>query len=533
MDFQWIAIALGDVAWISIAFALGLLSRSAGLPPLVGFLVTGFLLNAYGIASGEMLEKLSDLGITLLLFTVGLKLNLRTLARPQVWAVTGLHTSVVVVVFGFTIYALAIAGVPFLSNLDLPRALLIAFALSFSSTVFVVKALEERGAMVSLHGRIAVGILIMQDIAAVAFLAVSTGKWPSAWALLIVLLFPLRPILHKLLQRVGHGELLVLYGFLLAMGGAELFELVELKGDLGALVLGLLIANHPKADEMAKTMLGFKDLFLLGFFLSIGLSGQLTLETLVIGALIAPFAFLKSALFFDLLTRFRLRARTSLFASLNLTNFSEFGLIVAAIGVANGWIDNQWLIVIAVALSLSFVIAAALNTTSQQLYTQHRAIWKRLQREELIPDDRLLDTKGATIAIIGMGGIGTGAYDTMRELHGDTVVGVDIDPITARNQRATGRNVLRGDPSDADFWDRAQETHKLELVMLALPKLTTNLAVLEQLKAASFAGRVAVIAKFQDEVDALKDAGATTVFNIYTEAGAGFAGHVAAQEHKA
>ena len=533
MDFQWIAIALGDVVWISIAFVLGLLSRAAGLPPLVGFLATGFLLNAYGIASGEMLEKLSDLGITLLLFTVGLKLNLQTLARPQVWAVTGLHTSIVVVVFGFAIYALVLAGAPFLSDLDLPRALLIAFALSFSSTMFVVKALEEKGEMASLHGRIAVGILIMQDIAAVAFLAISTGKWPSAWAVLTILLIPLRPILHKLLQRVGHGELLVLYGFLLAMGGAELFELVELKGDLGALVLGLLIANHPKADEMAKTMLGFKDLFLLGFFLSVGLSGQPTLETIVVGALIAPFVFLKSALFFSLLTGFRLRARTSLLASLNLTNFSEFGLIVAAIGVANGWIDSQWLIVIAIALSLSFAIAAALNTVSQQLYTQHREIWKRLQRGELIPDDRLLDTKGARIAIIGMGGIGTGAYDTMRELHGETVVGVDTDPITARNQRSTGRNVLHGDPSDADFWDRIQATHTLELVMLALPKVTTNLAVVKQLKAASFAGQVAAIAKFQDEVEALKEAGATTVFNIYTEAGAGFAGHVLAQEHKA
>ncbi len=530
MDFQWIAIALGDVVWISIAFVLGFLSRSIGLPPLVGFLATGFLLNAYGIASGEMLEKLSDLGITLLLFTVGLKLNLQTLARPQVWAVTGLHTSIVVAIFAVALYGLAMVGVPFLSDLNLPQAMLIAFALSFSSTVFVVKALEEKGEMASLHGRIVVGILIMQDIAAVAFLAISTGKWPSVWALLIVLLFPMRLILLKLLQRVGHGELLVLYGFLLAMGGAELFELVELKGDLGALVLGLLIANHPKADEMAKTMLGFKDLFLLGFFLSIGLSGQPTLETIVVGALIAPFVFLKSALFFGLLTRFGLRARTSLLASLNLMNFSEFGLIVAAIGVANGWIDNQWLMVIVISLALSFAIAAALNTVSQQLYTRHRTIWKRLQRDDLVPDDWLLDTKGATIAIIGMGGIGTGAYDTMRELHGDTVVGVDIDPITAKNQRSTGRNVLHGDPSDADFWDRMQATHTLELVMLALPKVATNLAVVEQLKAASFAGRVAAIAKFPDEVEALKEAGATTVFNIYTEAGAGFAGHVLAQE---
>ena len=145
MDFEWIAIALGDVAWISIAFVLGLLFKTFRLPPLVGFLAAGFVLNLYGIASGEMLHRLSDLGITLLLFIVGLKLNLRTFARPQVWAVTGLHMSITVVVFGVAIYTLAYLGTPFLSDLDLSRALLIAFALSFSSTVFVVKVLEEKG----------------------------------------------------------------------------------------------------------------------------------------------------------------------------------------------------------------------------------------------------------------------------------------------------------------------------------------------------------------------------------------------------
>jgi len=159
----------------------------------------------------------------------------------------------------------------------------------------------------------------------------------------------------------------------------------------------------------------------------------------------------------------------------------------------------------------------------------HRTTWKRLQRADLLPDDRLLDIEGATIAIIGMGGIGTGTYDKMRKLYGETVVGVDIDPVTVKNQRATGRNVLLGDPSDADFWDRIQATHTLELVMLALPKLTTNIAVLGQLKATSFTGRIAATAKFQDEVEELKLAGAETVFNVYTEAGAGFAAHVAAQ----
>lgn len=526
MDFQWIAIAFGDVVWISIAFALGLLSRAVGLPPLVGFLATGFVLNAYGITSGEMLNKLADLGITLLLFSVGLKLNLRMLARPQIWAVTGLHTAIVVAGFGLLIYLLAIIGAPLFGGLDIGTALLIAFALSFSSTVFVVKVLEQKGEMASLHGRIAIGILIMQDIAAVVFLAISIGKLPSPWAVLVVLLIPLRFVLHKLLERVGHDELLVLYGFLLAMGGAELFEFVGLKGDLGALVLGVLIANHPKSDEMAKTMLGFKDLFLLGFFLSIGLSGQLTVETLVIGTLLAPLVFLKSALFFILLTRFGMRARTSLLASINLNNYSEFGLIVAAIGISNAWIGAEWLVVIAIALSVSFAIAAVLSSFSQQVYTRHQDRWKRLQRDALAFDDKLLDMQGARIAVIGMGGVGTGAYDTMREREGDVVVGVDIDPVTAANQREAGRHVFHGDPSDADFWDRMQAGHSLEMVMLALPKHATNMAVLSQVKATGFKGRIAATARFPDQVEALEEAGADTVFNIYREAGAGFAAHV-------
>jgi predicted Kef-type K+ transport protein len=532
MDFQWIAIAFGDVVWISMAFALGLLSRTAGLPPLVGFLATGFLLNALGYTGGEILDKLADLGITLLLFTVGLKLNLRTLAKPQVWATTVLHTSLVVLFFGFILFILALTSAPLLGGMDLSQVFLVAFALSFSSTVFVVKALEERGEMASVHGRIAIGILIMQDIAAVAFLVISMGQWPSHWAILIFLLIPLRQLLLKFLEQVGHGELLVLYGFILAMGGAELFELVQLKGDLGALVLGLLIANHPKADELAKTMLSFKDLFLLGFFLSIGLSGHVTMTALLAGLLLTPLIFLKSALFFALLTRFNLRVRTALLATLNLTNFSEFGLIVIAISVAKGWIDSQWLIVLAVALSFSFVIAAGINRFSGKLYTRHRDFLKRMQSSKLTPDDQLLDTKGATIAIIGMGGVGSGAYDTMTSIHGNTVVGIEIDPLTAKNHRIEGRNVLHGDPSDADFWDRIQANHSLELVMLALPKLTTTLAVLSQLQATGFNGRIAATAKFPDEAETLLKKGAHTVFNIYTEAGAGFASHVINQNEE-
>jgi len=526
MDFEWVAIALGDVTWISLAFVLGFLARLISLPPMVGFLATGFVLNYLGIASGETLQKLADLGITLLLFTVGLKLNLKVLIRPQVWSVTVLHVSIIIAVFGALIFSLALMSVPLFSELDLKLSLMLAFALSFSSTVFVVKSLEEKGEMKSLHGRIAIGILVMQDLAAVIFLAASTGKIPSLWALLLFLLIPLRPLFHHFLQKTGHGELLILYGLVLALGGAELFELAGVKGDLGALIMGVLISTHSKSNEMAKSMLGLKDLFLLGFFLSIGMSGYFSLEALIIGLLMVPFVFIKSTLFLILMTRFKLRARTSLLASLNLTNYSEFGLIVAAIGVSNGWMNAEWLVVIAIALSLSFTIAAPLNNIDDKLYSQFRSFWLKFQRKERLPDDMLLDTHGATIAIFGMGRVGSGAYDKMRERHGETVVGIDFDSYRVKEHQLKGRKVLHGDPSDYDFWEKIEQDHSIELVMLALPNLQANLDALEQLKKISFSGRIAATARFPDDVQLLKQSGAIAVFNIYTEAGAGFANHV-------
>ncbi|MEM9402353.1 MAG: cation:proton antiporter [Pseudomonadota bacterium] len=524
MDAAWITTGLSDVSWIALAFALGLLARLVKLPPLVGFLLAGFVLSTQDSVDGEVFDRLAELGITLLLFTIGLKLSLSTLARPQVWAVSAIHMLATIGIFVLLLHVLVFAGV--FSQLDLRQTLLVAFALSFSSTVFVVKVLEDRGSVGSLHGRIAIGILLMQDIAAVVFLAASTGHFPSLWAVLLLLLIPFRRVLHGLMDHLGRGELLVLYGLLLSLGGAELFEAFGVKGDLGALIIGILMASHARAAEMAKALFSFKDLFLLGFFVSIGLSGEVSLDNVVIGFALAPVIFVKAGLFFFLLTRFGLRARTSVFASINLGNYSEFGLIVAAIGAQAGWMDASWLLSISIGMAISFVIAAIFSSLSEDIYERYRDALRRFQRDAIIPDDQLLDLGGATIAVVGMGRVGASTYDLMIAKHGDTVVGIDSDPVMSRSERAIGRRVLTGDPSDRDFWDRVQATHRLELVMLALPRISTTLEVLEQLRQAGFAGHVAATARYPDEMQMLVDAGATTVYNLYTEAGAGFASHV-------
>ncbi len=526
MEFGLVAIALGDVTWLFLAFAAGLTARAIGLPPLVGFLCAGFLLKSQGIASTEVLNKLADLGITLLLFTVGLKLNLNTLLRPQVWGVSALHTICVMTVSVALMLGLGLFTLPFVSDLNLQNAALVAFALSFSSTVFVAKVLEEKSEMSSLHGRIAIGVLIVQDLVAVVFLAFSAGKLPTVWALLLLLLIPLKPLLLAILQRVGRGELLVLYGFILALGGANAFEMVGIKGDLGALVLGVMIGTHVRAEEMAKTMLGFKDLFLLGFFLSIGLSQNLTLSAVIMGAALLPLILFKTALFFGLFVVFNLRARTSLLASLSLGNYSEFGLIVASISVANGWLAADWLVAIAVALALSLVLASGFNTVAHAAYERHRDFWKKYQRVRRMRDDAAYDLRGFNVLVIGMGGVGTGTYDTVLKKQHASVLGVDIDPVTIQNQQQVGRNAVLGDPTDPDFWDRVQEAHTVQQVFLALPNHESILEVLEQLKLIGFQGKVAATARFEDEVARLKERGADCVYNIYQEAGVGFARHV-------
>jgi predicted Kef-type K+ transport protein len=519
-----------DPLLILIAFVFGFAVYRVGLPPLVGYLIAGFVLQALGIQGGENLETVADIGVMLLLFTIGLKLKLKTLARPEIWAGASIHMLITVLVFGVAIFGVGLAGFSAFAGLDLKLSLLVAFALSFSSTVFAVKALEDRGEMASLHGRVSIGILIMQDIFAVLFLTFSTGKIPSPWALALVGgLIAARPLLIAMLNRVGHRELLLLFSIFLALGlGAAGFDFVRLKPDLGALFLGVLIAGHPKAEEMSDALLSIKDLFLVGFFLTIGLGGAPTLQSIAIAGFLAMVVALKVVLFFFLLSRFKLRVRTSLLAALSLANYSEFGLLVASIGVKNSWIGPEWLITIAIALSISFIVASPLNTAAHQIYERWSRRLKPFETKSRHPDDQPLDIGNAEIAVFGIGRIGTAAYEDMREKFGEIVVGIDFNYEVVAEHRQAGRNVIVGDAADIDFWDRATAAggDKIRIVILAMPDHRANMNAIEELAQRQFEGRIAAMAMFDDEVEELKQAGAHAAYNIYAEAGFGFAEHI-------
>lgn len=524
MDSILLSIDPREPLWIAIAFVFGLLVSRVGLPPLVGFLLAGFFLNAIGAESGEFLRVTADLGVTLLLFTIGLKLRVNMLLPPHIWGVASLHMALVVGLLTLFTLSLGSFGLPLVSGVDLQTALIIAFALSFSSTVFAVKILDQVGASGTFYGFIAIGVLIMQDIAAVVFMAVSAGKLPSVWAIGLLALFPLRYLLQAILARVGHGEILVLFGIVLALGGADLFELVNLKGDLGALVVGMLLATHPKANEMAKSLMSFKELFLVGFFLSVGMAAPLSWDAILIASLFIMVLPIKTALYFFLFAGFKLRASTSWRSSLVLANYSEFGLIVGSVAVGTGWLPPEWMAVFAIMLSMSFIGAAPIVDNGERLYSLWRPRFKRLERIKRIAEEENVQIGVVEVLVFGMGRVGSAVYDSLSEDFPGMVLGVDMDDYQVTRHLAQGQQVVRGDATNPDFWTRAPGlANQLEWVILALPRHPANMAAAERLREIGFTGRIASVTKFHDEIEDLKKLGVEFVFNIYAEAGKGFA----------
>ena len=511
-----------DFVWILFAFGCGLGVRVFSLPPLVGYLAAGFMLNGLGVRPAEGLQTLADLGITLMLFTIGLKLNLRDLFKVEVYGGALSHlvlwTGLISVVF----VSLGALMLPHFADIDFTGAALLAFACSFSSTVCIVKLLEENGEMKTRHGQIAIGILVVQDIAAVLFLAFATHELPSLWVVCLVLLIPARPVLYRIMNHAGHGELLPLTGFFLALGGYELFSLLNLKGDLGALAAGLLLSQHAKSGELAKALLNFKDLFLIGFFLSIGFIALPDWPMVISAVLLTLLLPLKFLLFFGLFIVLRLRARSSYLASLALTNYSEFGLIVAVLCVNTGWLDKQWLVILALTVALSFVFTSVVHRSSHVLYSRHKDFIRRFEYPQRLVEDLQHEPLGAEILVVGLGRVGKGAFHALQADLGEKVWGMDSDMARVKRLQAEHLHVFNGDGEDAELWENL-DISNIRLILLALPSIGDVQNITAQLKGAQYEGKIAAIARYEDERITLLASGIDRVFNFYTEAGSGFA----------
>ncbi len=499
-----------EVITISFAFFFGLAVRQIGLPPLVGFLAAGFAINLFapllGLPSytGKTLGHVAHLGVLMLLFTVGLKLKIAQIAQPQVVGGALLHFAMSVLLF--------MPGLKFLMGLDWNTALLMAIALSFSSTVLAAKLLETKRELGAFHGRTAIGILIVQDIIALVVLAIWSGQSPNIWALLVFGLPLLRPVLHRLLDIAGHDELLVLMGMLLSLviGGMG-FQAMGLSSEIGALVMGVLLSTHGRAKELGASLWSLKEIFLVGFFLQIGLTGLPDWGAMVFAVAAGIVLALKGALFFALLVAFKLRARSAFLSALSLTAYSEFGLIVAA-GVL-----PEYLVPLAIAVSISFVISAPLNRYAHPLYERYETRLRHFERDTIHPDEQPKHMGDADVLIFGMGRTGSAAYLTMIE-QGFKPLGLDADTYKAQAHRDAGRNVMFADAEDSNFW-RSCNLGQIKAAILSMDDLEAKLIAARSLRQRGFTGPIVAHALHDAHQEQIREAGADYTYLTMNQAG--------------
>lgn len=514
--------------WVGSTFLLGFAFKRIGMPPMLGFLASGFLMSLLGLHEGTLaLGAISDLGIYLLLFTIGLKLNLKGLARPEIWGGATIHALLTILATVLLLLIGRFAGITFLDQLSPMQLAIIGFALSFSSTVFAVKILDQKGEMNSIHGQVAIGILIMQDLMAVLFLTISKGQLPSLWVFALpIFLLVVRPLLEYIMDHVGHGELLPMSGlFIVLIIGTTSFAFVGLKPDLGALLAGVLIGSHPRSHELSASLYSFKDVFLVGFFFQVGLTGIPEIGHIIVALLLVCILPLKSFIYFIVFTRFHLRARTGLLATLSLSNYSEFGLLVSAIAMKNGWLSADWLIIFALALTFSFIASSPINIRTNIIYKYYESFLRRFETDKTHPGDISVDLGNSDTLIFGLGAFGTMAYDTIQERLGDKVLAVDLDKKRVRQLKKTGRTIVWGDATDYDFWHLI-DLDKIKLVILAMTNHQANMLAIKEMKSAGYDGPITATAQFEDERLELIKVGATAAYNIFSEAGAGYADHV-------
>ena len=508
--------------YIAFAFVFGMITKVINAPPLVGFLVAGFVLNLLGYGAPQELSEIARFGVLLMLFTVGLNIRLQNIARFDVWGVG----------FGHLLLFSAPLALMFHYAFDFSWliAASIACVLSFSSTVVAAKSLDEKNELGAFHGRMAIGILIVQDLVALILLSAIRGHTPSLGMLLLLALIPLRKLLHRLLDIVGHNELLLLLGIGYALFGGILFEAVGLDEELGALVLGCLCSGSQKSGELFRILWGLREVFLVGFFLMIGMSAAATADIYlfpvpVMLLLLLPF---KAVLFHVLLIAFNLRARSSFLTGIALTNYSEFGLIVAQATFMMGLVPHTWVTILAITVAMSFVISALLNNAAHGIYARFTKQLNFFQRypnkgshHRIYPDNEPMSLGIADIVIFGMGRFGTSTYDRLKQ-RGANVIGLDSDQGKVHDHQQKGRLVLYADAENPDLWDTL-DLSRLCAILLAMPDMEAKETATKAICCSGYKGLLGATNLFPEEEEKLRELGCNITYHYYSQAGIGFA----------
>jgi Kef-type K+ transport system membrane component KefB len=545
LDFTFANVFYEIAALVLLATVLGFAGLLLRQPLIVAFIAAGVLAgpDVLGlVSSADFVGTLSQISIAVLLFLVGLKLDLNLVrSLGKVAVATGLGQVVFTAAFGFLI-CLAL-------GLDALTSLYIAVALTFSSTIIIVKLLSDKQEIDSLHGKVALGFLIVQDLfvvlAMVLLSAIGIGSATEgsgfgeilkvlaggALSILFVGVF-IRYAATPLLSYIARSpELLVIFAVGWAAGFAALGDAVGLGKEMGGLLAGVSLASTPYRDSIGSRLSSLRDFLLLFFFIDLGAS----LELSTLGAQLFPAAILSlfvlignPMIVMAIMGYMGFRKRTGLLAGLTVAQISEFSLIFMAMGITLGHVNEEAMGLVTLVGLVTIALSVYMITYSHHIYDWLAPLIGAFERKVAFRETSEAEApRSYDFIVFGLGRYGRNIGQHLRD-RGYRVLGIDFDPEAVAEWSRLGLDGRFGDATDPEFAGHLPLGGVRGVVSAVsrrrgpLTEADPHLALLHGLKAARFDGQVAVAVNHRSEGDLYLKNGATLVLAPYEDA-AGYA----------
>ncbi len=536
--------AFGEVATLLVLAALiGLAGQILRQPLIVSFIAVGLIAgpSALGLVrSNEQISLLSELGVAVLLFLVGIKLDvklIRSIGSVALW--TGLGQVAFTSIFGYLIgLALGLSHV---------TSIYVAVALTFSSTIIIVKLLSDKREIDSLHGQIALGFLIVQDLvvvlAMITLSAIGIGTegskaqggsismvLSSGLAMVALVVLFVRYVANRLTERLARQpELLVTFAIAQAAIFAAYGDSVGLGKEVGGLLAGVSLASTPYRETLSARLAPLRDFLLLFFFIALGTTLDLTLlgTYSTVAIVFSLFVLVGNPLIvLAIMGAMGYRKRTGFLAGLTVAQISEFSLVFVAMGVSLGHVEPAALGLVTMVGLVTIAVSTYMITYSHQLYAKCEPFLGIFERKETPRESGNLEERERathTVLIFGLGRFGT-AIGIRLKKRGIAALGVDFNPMAVRRWRELGLNAEFGDATDSEFI-ASLPIPAAEWIVSTVPIHPTGLShedvqttLIQITRSAGYRGRIAVTSHSAKDTARLVRAGADIVLEPFQDA---------------
>ncbi len=514
----FVGIAAAVILAAFCAFLVSFLKQ----PTITGFIAAGLIIGYFGYAESfnpATLNSLASIGIALLLFIVGLEMDLRSLSKVG-WRAFFIGLLQMALTFAA---ALAVAGWLGFTNY---AAIFTALAVTFSSTIVVVKIYSEKKELNSLHGKISLSVLLLQDLVAIIILMLAPNLnnglsfgWTAALtfikgAVFVAAILLSSRIMPKVLDFLGKSrELLYLFGLAWGLGIALIASLpwLGLSIEVGGFLAGLALAGSIEHLQIRAELRPLRDFFLILFFVGLGADAfyyhglNYVWPALVISVFVLIF---KPILVFFISNIAGYRAKTSFYAGLSLGQVSEFGLIIASLALALGEIGGDTLSIITLSAVITIFISSYFMTFDSVIYSFLEGVLKKFELKNSEDDQRTKELEGHVI-LIGAHRMGRSILEALEDGKENLVV-VDIDPEVVKNLLAEGIKAVYGDISDSDVRE-AVNMSKASLIISTVPDEKDNAVMVSFVRRFNSSAKIIVSAESEADAKRLYESGADYV----------------------